>query len=67
MLGGFDEALRNQGMPVEELRAVLHAEDPVIVRRYLELHRERLEERLAEELRILDRLETELDPEPARR
>ena len=67
MLGGFGETLRNQGMPYEELHAVLLAEDPVIVRRYLELHRERLEEGLAEQLQILDRLEMELDPAPARR
>jgi hypothetical protein len=32
----------------------------VIVRRYLELHRERLEERLAEQIRALRRIEHEL-------
>ena len=67
MLGGSGEALRNQGMPLEEVSAVLRAEDPVIVRRYLELHRERLEERLAEQLRTLERLEMQLDPAPDRR
>jgi hypothetical protein len=44
-------------MPPEEIRAVLAAEDPVIVRRHLELHRERLEEGLAEERRTLSALE----------
>ncbi len=49
--------LRRQGMPPEEIRTVLAAEDPVIVRRHLELHRERLEEWLAEERRTLCSLE----------
>jgi hypothetical protein len=49
--------LRRQGMPPEEIRAVLAAGDPTTVRRYLELHRERMEERLAEERRILASLE----------
>ena len=49
--------LRRQGMPSEEIRAVLGAEDPEVVRRYLELHRERMEERLAEELRAVASLE----------
>jgi hypothetical protein len=40
-------------MPPEEIRAVLAAEDPVVVRRLLELHRERLEERTAEQRRQL--------------
>jgi DNA-binding transcriptional MerR regulator len=40
-------ALRAQGMPREEIRAVVSAEDPELVRRILALHRERLEERLA--------------------
>ena len=31
-------------MPPQEIRAVLAADDPVLVRRLLELHRERLEE-----------------------
>ena len=39
--------LRRNRMPRAEIRAVLGAEDPEIVRRYLELHRERLEEQLA--------------------
>ena len=65
MLDGFGETLRDQGMPAAELQAILRSDDPVIVRRYLELHRERLEERLAEQVRTLERLEQQLDPAPA--
>jgi hypothetical protein len=43
------ETLRRQAMPAEEVREVLTAGDRVTVHRYLELHRERLQERLAEE------------------
>lgn len=49
--------LTRQEMPSEEIRAVLAAHDPETVRRYLELHRERLEERLAEQRRTLADLE----------
>jgi len=48
--------LRRNRMPRAEIRAVLSAEDPEIVRRYLELHRERLEEQLAARRRELDTL-----------
>jgi DNA-binding transcriptional MerR regulator len=65
VLDGFRETLREQGMPSAELQAILRSDDPVIVRRYLELHRERLEERLAEQVRNLERLERQLDPAPA--
>jgi len=65
VLDGFGETLRDQGMPAAELQAILRSDDPVIVRRYLELHRERLEERLAEQVRTLERLERQLDPAPA--
>jgi DNA-binding transcriptional MerR regulator len=65
VLDGFRETLREQGMPAAELQEILHSDDPVIVRRYLELHRERLEERLAEQVRTLGRLERQLDPAPA--
>jgi len=65
VLDGFGETLREQGMPAVELQAILRSDDPVIVRRYLELHRERLEERLAEQVRTLGRLERQLDPAPA--
>jgi hypothetical protein len=41
--------LRGQGMPPQEIRAVLAAGDPLVVRRLLELHRERLDEWLEEQ------------------
>ncbi len=50
-------ALRHQEMPSEEISAILGADDPELVRRYMELHRERLEEQLADQLRTLVRLE----------
>ena len=52
--------LRRQGMPTDEVRAVVRACDPEAVRRHLELHRERLGERLAEERRLAARLEETL-------
>jgi hypothetical protein len=65
VLDGFRETLREQGMPAAELQSILRSDDPVIVRRYLELHRERLEERLAEQVRTLEWFEQQLDPAPA--
>lgn len=56
----IDEAeltLAEQGMPPDEIRAVLGAVDPRIVHRYLELHRERLAERLDAEQLAVDRVE----------
>ena len=52
--------LQSQEMPAEEIRAVLDAEDAQTVHRYLELHRERLEERLAEQRRLVIDLERSL-------
>jgi hypothetical protein len=49
--------LRLYDMPPHEVRAVLAADDPEIVRRFLELHRERLEEEVAERRRTLATLE----------
>ena len=49
--------LQDQGMPPDEIHAVLATDDPDLVRTYLELHRERLEERLAAGLRTLRRIE----------
>jgi hypothetical protein len=49
--------LRLCDMPPEEVRAVLTADDPEIVRRFLELHTERLEEEVAERRRTLATLE----------
>jgi hypothetical protein len=52
--------LRSIGMPRDAVRAVIRADDPVIARRYLELHREWLRERLEAEERALDRVERAL-------
>ena len=46
--------LRRQGMPREEIRVVL---GPVIARHLLELHRERLEEWIAEQRELVDAVE----------
>jgi DNA-binding transcriptional MerR regulator len=59
-------ALRRHGMPSEEIRAVVAADDPEIVRRYLELHRERLDERVEEQRRTLAVLERVLTDSIAR-
>ena len=45
--------LRGQGMPPREIRAVLAADDPLIVRRLLELHRKRLGEWLEEQQQLV--------------
>jgi hypothetical protein len=52
--------LRHQEMPAEEIREVLTTDDREMVRRYLELHRERLEEHLAEQQKTLASLERSL-------
>ena len=52
--------LRRNRMPRAEIRAVLAADDPDIVHRYLELHRERLEEQMAAHRRELDVLASSL-------
>ena len=49
--------LRRQGMPRREIRAILGADDPLVVRRLLELHRERLEEWIEEQQRLLENIE----------
>jgi len=64
--------LRRQQMPPDEIRAVLSADDPIVIRRLLELHRERMEEWLEEQRRIVASLERALtgtDPRtfPSRR
>ncbi len=53
-------ALRRHEMPTEEIVAILETEDPGVVHRYIELHRERLQERLAEQLRALADVERRL-------
>ena len=52
--------LRRQRMPEEEVRAVVTAEDPVVVHRYLELHAERLDEWAREQRAMLTSLERSL-------
>jgi hypothetical protein len=47
-------------MPAHEICRLLLAEDPKIVRRTIELHLERLEERVAEQRRALAHAEREL-------
>ena len=49
--------LRHHDMPSEEIRAILEADDPEIVRRYLERHGERPEEKVAEQGRTISCLE----------
>jgi hypothetical protein len=49
--------LLDQGMPPSEVRGVLEADDYLKVRRHIELHRERLTERLADQVRELEVLE----------
>jgi hypothetical protein len=51
------DTLLQQGMPSYEFRSMLRADDFETVRRYLELHRERLGEQLTDHLRAVDRVE----------
>ena len=60
-------ALGRQAMPLDEIRAVVEADDPRIVHRYLSLHRERLEELAAEQRRTLEDLERLLVAEAVER
>ena len=58
--GWVERALLDQGMPPEEIQVILLADDPLVVRRHLELHRERLVEDLSERRRTLASLERAL-------
>jgi hypothetical protein len=58
--------LRESGMPADEIRTIVTTADPELVRRYLELHRERLEERLAAQHRTLASVERLLSASRAR-
>ena len=49
--------LRNVGLPGPEIDEILRTDDPRLIHRYLELHRERLEERLAEQRAVLGEIE----------
>jgi hypothetical protein len=51
------EVLRRCQMPEIEIRWILTADDPAVVHMLLELHRERLEEELAERRKRLQELE----------
>jgi hypothetical protein len=51
------EVLRAQRMPAAEIGAVLEADDAEEIRRRLELHGERLQEQLVDQLRTLARVE----------
>jgi hypothetical protein len=55
-----ERVLACQGMPPDEISAILATDEPETVRRYLELHRERLEERLADRLREVDAIHAQL-------
>ena len=56
-IAGAARALRRYELPPEEISAVLRADSPELVRRYIELHREWLEERHLDRLRALADLE----------
>jgi len=45
--------LRDVDMPFAEIREIATVDEPAIAHRYIELHAERLAERLAEQLDVL--------------
>jgi hypothetical protein len=51
------DLLTGQGMPRRDVDSVLRARGPRVIRRHLELHRERLMERSIEESRVVDRVD----------
>ena len=59
-IAAVQRVLERLEMPPNEISAILTTDEPEMMRRYLELHRERLEERLADRFRELDAVETEL-------
>jgi hypothetical protein len=50
-------ALRAQGMPQGEIHSLLATDDPRLIRRHLDLHRERLEERFADHRELVNSIE----------
>ena len=54
------QELRRLGMPPTEIHTVLVTDDPDVVRRLMELHRERLQERFAEDVATVGRIEASL-------
>ena len=66
-LSWAEMVLRDQEMPPEEMRVVLTTADRALVRRYLELHLERLEEWLITQRRsvaAIDRILTDTAERP---
>ncbi len=57
--------LQGQGMPPREIRALLATDDPLLVHRLVELHRERLGEWLEEQRRLVASIELSLVGEAA--
>jgi hypothetical protein len=55
-----EHILECQEMPSEEISSILATDDVEVVRRDLELHRERLQERLTDRFRELDTVEAGL-------
>ena len=53
--------LRRLGMPPTEIHTVLVTNDQDVVRRHMELHRERLREGLADEVATVGRIEASLN------
>jgi hypothetical protein len=49
--------LSRQGMPPGDVSAVLETRDPRVIRRHLELHRERLMEQAIDQRRAIDQVE----------
>jgi hypothetical protein len=49
--------LSRQGMPPGDVSAVLVTRDPRVIRRHLELHRERLMEQTIDQRRAVDQVE----------
>jgi hypothetical protein len=50
-------ALRAHGMPQGEVHSLLATDDPRLIRRHLDLHRERLEERFADHRELVNSIE----------
>jgi hypothetical protein len=50
-------ALRAHGMPQGEVHSLLATDDPRLIRRHMDLHRERLEERFADHRELVDTIE----------
>jgi hypothetical protein len=49
--------LSSQGRPPGDVSAVLETRDPRLIRRHMELHRERLMEQAIDQRRVIDQVE----------